>query len=407
MSGRHLDVLGAATRPALRSIRVRWEGGWSQLGVLATVFAMIPAAISAQAVVQIDDDIRCNACEIELHPLTTLRPPVRAGFTSLPPPSVARDIHGYYATGVVLGDSAMAIYTSDGRLSQLVGRRGQGPHEFVGYPHEMVIRAGPGEFLAVFHGGMRYLVQASTGDISRQDRVAVHVNDAVVVGDTAIVQAAIYAANATGTPLQILANDGVVLSGMGSNRERPLTASSPFFEHYRRLARANDRRSIWSAYINRYEMSRFSLDGREELRVQRDHGWFRPYTDVLPTELLITPQRPRLEGLVQDSTGLLWIVISHGAENMEPIAGERALSSGSELAVRNDLDLNLFLSTTIEVVDVGARAVLARRTVENAALRFVSDAQNGVLLYVLRQAESGELTIEVFAASMKGRSSAY
>lgn len=155
--------------------------------------------------------------------------------------------------------------------------------------------------------------------------------------------------------------------------------------------------------MNRYELSHFSLDGRETLGIVRAPDWFPPYSKIVPGELLLVPQRPRTEGIRADSSGLLWVLISRGSQNMEPFGGRRTLPANAELPVPRDIDLNRFLSTTVEVLVPARGAVLARRTLENVALRFVSDARGELLVCVLRQADSGEMTVEILSLSMSRR----
>jgi hypothetical protein len=92
----------------------------------AVLFLRIP--VSAQQVMRIDDRLVCSTCTIQLQLAGTLAPPPSiAGFVVAPLPSVARDSEGYFVSGPMAADSALAIYRPAGVLDHLYGRLGQGP----------------------------------------------------------------------------------------------------------------------------------------------------------------------------------------------------------------------------------------------------------------------------------------
>ena len=363
------------------------------------MLAVVPGRASPQVIVEIDDQIGCEECNVDLQLMVTLSPD-ESTFTSLPGTSIARGKNGHYLAGPVVAEMVLATFDPGGRFRTLFGRVGEGPGEFAGYPHEMHVRAGAGDDLFVFHNGIRYVVRPDATVVLKQDALRVHVNDAVLVGNSTVTQATVYSPRGATTPLQVFSSEGTLEGGIGIRPDRPFNQSSSPFERVRRLAPGNDGRSVWSAYVNRYEISRFGLSGSEELRVIRRGDWFPPYDNVIRGETFIIPQRPRMEGLLEDSVGLLWVLISHAADDTEPIGSlESALG---ELRVSNHIDMSRFVATTVEVLDLVRGTVVARQTFDSS-LRFVSDARGEVLLYSLRLHESGELAAEVFSALLGGR----
>ena len=80
----------------------------------------------------------------------------------------------------------------------------------------------------------------------------------------------------------------------------------------------------------------------------------------------------------------------------------RSAAAAKEVPVDRDIDLNRYLDTTIEVMDVAKGKVLARQSFD-AYLRFVDSPDGTVLLYSLRPDGYGDLVCDVFeAAVMQG-----
>ncbi|HZD05347.1 MAG TPA: hypothetical protein VE173_10525 [Longimicrobiales bacterium] len=202
----------------------------------------------------------------------------------------------------------------------------------------------------------------------------------------------------------MLDSKGEIQTGIGVTSARPMhgAASTPF-DAFRRIARADRGRGVWSAYVNRYEESRFDLEGREELRVVRDAGWFQAYDDELPGEMISVPSRPRVEALLEAADRLLWVLVSVADREFEPLRPPTASSEGEFPVAAADIDFNRLLDTTVEVIDLELGTVLARRTFD-AYLRFVSTPNDDVLLYSVREDEWLDLVCDVMAGTVVGAS---
>lgn len=349
----------------------------------------------------VSDDLSCAECSIALRQIATLASGPEASFAFLPPPSVARDSQARFYVGTMFGDFAVGVFSPEGVLDGVIGPIGRGPGEFVGYPNPMLIRAAPAGGVRVFHASSQYVIGPS-GKVEAQYRLRLNASDAIVMGQETLVQATVHAPSG-GTPIQRLASDGSVVEGMGVDRRRPLLRSSSVFERVRRLAATRDGLGVWAAYINRYELIRFDLGGEVEARVQRESEWFPPYSEEIPGELFIVPQRPRIEGIAEDDRGMLWVIISRGTRNMSPVAnvGVEDMRAGAEVGVSRDININRYVDTVIEVMDPSRGVVVAREIFERTHLRLVSDAQPGIHLFRVTERESGELDMEILAAVLE------
>ena len=366
------------------------------LSISATV--LMPTSSSGQEVIRIDDQVACEECAVDLRLEVTLAPPPeQAGFVQLPLLSVARDSDRYYFTGPMVGETVITIFQPSGVFHGVYGRVGQGPSEFTGPPGSMMIRVGESNILYVLEGLYLHVLSAkATRPLSLKRRVNLRPNDAVILGTTPVLQSSVHAPRGGGTPMQILADDGTIQSGIGITSARPLSASAPF-DAMRSIGRANRGQGVWSAYLNRFEMSRFDLQGREEVRVVRDSDWFPAYDNLVRGEMFVVPQRPRITGILEAADGRLWVAIAHADEHFEPLIPQLGTA---ETPLPAEFDFNRLLDTTIEVLDLVQGRVVARQRFDSY-LRFVSTPNDEVLLYALREQESLELVVDVFEGTVR------
>ncbi len=295
------------------------------------------------------------------------------------------------------GEFAVAVFDPSGKFHHGYGDWGKGPEEFSHAPIPMIVRMGSGDTVYVMQGPYLHILGPQATSTSSKRLVRIVANDAVIVGATPVLQAPVGAPDGLGTPVQIVRRDGAIDRGIGITSARPMLLTSPF-DHIRRLGRAPGREAVWSSYVNRFEMSRFDLDGREELRVERSADWFPEYEDEVPGEIVLVPSRPRVEGVVELTGGLLWVVVSHADERME--AATPVTPPASEVPVPSDLDCNKLLDTTIEVIDLNVGEISARRRFDEY-LRIVDSTENQVLLYAMRETQSLDLACEVFVATLE------
>ena len=222
--------------------------------------------------------------------------------------------------------------------------------------------------------------------------------DVVLASGKAVVRATIAVPRGRSTPIQVLDEEGSVGRGIGLIAGRSLDVSDPL-NAARRLATARDAEGIWSAYWHRYEISRFSLDGAEEVRVVRRSEWFRPYDPRprIPGEGYATPQRPRIEALVEPVGGLLWVAISQGDDDYEPTIGGPEGPVLDPYAANNER-----LDTRLEVLDVTGGRVVARRDFEEH-LQVVNTSDGRPLFFSLRESALGDLVVDIWQMRLVGR----
>lgn len=365
--------------------------------IVAAAVVVRPPPASGQTVLRIAEDDACAACSIDVELVVTLQPPSdRLGFTVLPIPGILRDREGRYVAGIMVGDAPIAVFDPSGALSHGFGRLGEGPGEFA---------EGPGPVMMVGGDDTVHVVQFATHSVLgpgarefiRRRQLALRPWCATIVVGTMVACSPVQAPGGRGTPLQVLAEDGRVARGIGFQPDRPIDFTHTL-DRSRRVARAAGDDAVWSARRIEYEMSRFSLDGQEQVRVVRDAPWFPPQDeDYENGEGYLTPQRPWIEALREPTEGTLWVVTSRGDRSYEP----PELPPGAEgVEIDPYEDDNGRLDTVIEVLDVAQGRLLARAELD-PYLRFVDTPDDELLLFSLRTLPAGDVVVDIWRARLR------
>lgn len=368
--------------------------------VCSTVSCNMPSSAYSEREVIIGDSPSEGLVGIRFDVVATLTiPEGEGGFGGIPRPSVARLINGDYVAGAVLGGaSPLGIFRPSGTYERGYGRSGEGPAEFTPSMPVFLIHSSPTGTPYVFNGlDIHELGVAIDGTVSKK-RGNVFPHDVAVLSNTTVVQALVRTPMG-GTVLQILDEMGRAAWGMDSIDEDALEVGRGF-DSFRRIAPSRDGAGVWSARINRYDVSLFDLEGDKLVRIVRDTPWFRPYEDLIAGELWFVPQRPRIEDLVEAPDGLLWIISSRGAKDFTPMASLPTTSTGGDVLLDPYLNLNDFVDSTIEVLDPTLGVVRARAETEEL-MHFVNTANGEVQFYTLRNADDGSLVIDILSAALR------
>lgn len=377
---------------------LRRPKGWILLCTGAFSAVAFTGGASAQPV-QVSDRVVCPDCSIESSVVSTLRPDWSvASFLQVPHPAVAKLTSGGFAAAPMAGGGRVGLFDEVGAFVRSIGREGQGPGEFYGPRMKMGLRPGAAGELHATQRDRWYIIS----NVSAEDvRVAsttmdVRADDMVPLGDDLLVQAVIFEPGGTTAPIQAVNRSGTAYRGVGVTRGRPISRGSEF-DRYRVLAPTADGAAVWSGYLTRFEVSRFTPAGEEQVRIVRNATWFQPYDETLMGELFVVPQRPRIQSIAESSDGLLWIAVSRGDRNHEPV---RIAGSGSEATVAADYDMNTLLDTVVEVIDVERGVVVARREFDRFA-SFVSTLDGSIQVYSL-VLDGEDYVAEIVALSLTG-----
>ena len=372
----------------------------SRFGLFALaswIGAVAPISAKAQEVVEIDDDIACPSCLVETGPLVTLvLPEDSLWFVSMSALRVARDSEGNYIAAPVQGDGLIAVFGPDGRYRSSYGRIGGGPGEFA-TDIPLLIEVGDGDVLyAIDPVHLHTLAPRAEASLD-QVRMPVEVKGEVVVLQSGIAVEATVRTEAGITTIQLLRPDGTIVQSIGAAEVASETGTDFGLRHA--LGTSNDRMDVWSAPTNRFRITRYGPDGEAKAHIERTSRLFRPSSSFRPGAPFNAPASTMVTGIVQDGDGLLWIAISRPPRSFSPLtSGARAL--GGEVPIRLGADLNRFLHTTVEVLDLAAGTVIARRDF-NEHVSFVRTRDNDVLVHSLRVDEFGRFECVVTPLALR------
>lgn len=322
-------------------------------GCLA-VFAPTPAA--TQTVVQIDDEIACDACIIETGPPITLATPDELWFSSLSAVRVVRDREGHFIAAPAEGDALIAVFGPDGAYRSSYGRIGQGPGEFA-TDIPLLVEVGEGDVLFVMDPVNLHTLAPQADSSLGQARMPVSVlgGSTIVRGGIVVEAAAAAQAQLGVTTVEIIRPDGTIAATIGASGT---DAGASEYSRYA-LGRSNDHMDVWSAPAYRFIITRYGPGGEAKTRIERNSTWFRQSQVFTPGAPFRPPARPAVTDIHQDAEGLLWVAVARPVRSFSSLApGGRA---NVEVPLGESLDLNDFLHTTVEVIDPVAGQVIARR----------------------------------------------
>lgn len=356
-------------------------GGLKTPAVLAAIvlMAVTPRAGVAQRVLEIDDRIGCAGCTIETGPPVTLAAPKdHVWFTSTPPPLVARDSDGNYIASRIGGDAVIAAFDAEGTFRSSTGRYGEGPGEFAGPPMAMAI--GTDDVLYAFGFDALHTFSPQAARFRERVRLPVVANAAVILNSGVAVQAPIRT-EAGITTVQILQPDGTIQASIVVAERKEVEGPIENDLDLRRvIGRSNDHGDVWTALIDRYQVSRYGPNGEEKTRIERVSDRFPPYAGTWGGLGSV---------ILQDGDGLLWILIGRRVASDSSPANERRPGveggSGDRFA-----DLNQVWRVTVEVLDPIAGELVARREFDEFMM-FVSTPGDDVFVYSLYPDELGYL----------------
>jgi len=341
-----------------------------QVLLLASAFA-VSLIRPAHAQTVVPDEPACRACSIAIEPVLTLGDADGPGILPGLPEDVIVDGLGRY--WVLPGEGVPLIFDPGGRFLQEVGRRGQGPGEFV-FPN--VALALPGDSVLVFdYGNMRGTV--ITPELRHARSVLLPPGQILGAAwvdwpRSVIINSIVRTPEHLGWPLHTVTfadSRTAILRSFGRNAGE----LRPGFEHELKLTLSGPRAAhVWVAEATRYVLAPWSAEGQRLPTLERDAPWFagsagdRPGRGGAPD--------PIVTGLREDPDGLLWVFILVAAPSWREAfpAPEPGGSRYGEVPMSRIAFEKMYRSV-IEVIDTRAARVVARRSYDHPIIAALGD----------------------------------
>jgi len=308
---------------------------------------------------------------------------------------VARDASGRILVHEFLGRPEIQVFDSDGRFLRALGRRGQGPLEFLAIG---AIDFSPTGRLYVFdEGSRRATVLSASLELLTSFSLPLGAGyGPVVPSDEVVVLASPGASRETvGYPIHVVdsTSNGALLRSFGSDGLQVPGERKRF-----NIGLATSGDAVWAVerHGERQEFRRWSLEGELTKELTRSPGgWYSDEIDRMSTEFGEYPDlpaaRPNNRSLYEDRNGYLWLFTFVADRRLKSLISESPDGSRTISGTAADR-----IDTVIEVIDIEAAAVVSRRRIDQAAVAI----SEGFLFTVL---EIGDrINVEVLEVNLLG-----
>ena len=335
-------------------------------GLAAPVGAQTPDPVT------IPDEPSCTRCRITVRDVLRLGDNDGDGALGAPAYGVTVDGRGRYWVFAV--DELPLIFGADGAFERRLGRKGQGPGEYM-YPGDVV---GIGDSVLVLDAGNHRATLLGPGlDLVRTIRMGIPGTRPIVIDWPSLVilnMSAVVVSSTLGPPLQRTSFDGRAISALSVFGPIPEDASvKGFADMALRLSPSHDRH-LWSAHISQYRLTRWTADGVAVGSVARTPEWFRgksPSSRGSPT----TPPPPSIVAIREDSEGLLWVFVNLPRDGWQSAWPKP--TANHEYVVR-DIATEKLYRTAIEVIDPDAGRVIARHFIDGYVIAALPDRRAAI-----------------------------
>lgn len=294
----------------------------------------------------------CATCRIELQEVAHIRS--GEGGTT---PRLSR-----YASMAVRSDGTIIVgspptggqvfeFAPSGRFVRVLGSTGNEPGELRAVTS---ISLGAGDTTFIFDGISRRMNRVGpSGQYIDQTLLPGGISSAVPIGDRRLfASAAIPTRAAAGYPLHVIDTLGLIASfGDEASYRRGIERR----DMLRQLASGSGGR-VWVAHFTMYRIGLWTVGGDWTGDMVRNVDWFPP-VDTAPRQAAQVVRRPAtIAGVFDDRAGRLWVFVTLADEAWRPKSLTPAAVSGM---FKEDPNLDPFLDTIIEVVDLERNAVIA------------------------------------------------
>lgn len=292
----------------------------------------------------------CAACSIRVDRVAELRPPAsEAALVS--PFNFAVDSRGRILFADPFGSIGVRVFDADGRFVRTIGKRGQGPGEFMGV---FSIAVDERDSIHVFHGGRSVFTPSGAHVRTETFLNGAPVRRSIVLkGGRVVANGSMNTPEAYGHPIHVVEPRTMITRsfGLDSGASSATGASS----NERTLAPGSGDQ-FWASRTNRYRIERWSITGKRTLVIERQVDWFTPWRSW-DSRSDLRPPPPRLFGVLEDSVnGRLWTLTSVADRNWRPDESARGQREGRMPTAG---DLTRRFDSVVEVLDLRSGQLLA------------------------------------------------
>lgn len=331
----------------------------------------ISGPLGGQQVVDLRQDTECERCRIEIVKGVALGEEDGEGMIEHSSSRVVRDARGNF----ILNGSystTLKVFDRSGRFVRSFGRDGGGPGEFRGVGSMVVL---PADTLVVFDWGTRrYSLFSpeyeyiSAGPLP----LSPELDAAALPGGDFVFNATLSGGKSLGLPLHRVGRDGKIALSFGA-KATEYRPGVPY-QMSRAISPAGGS-LLWSGLQASYQVDLLDVRNGETVRsLRRNVDWFAPGVAPVPRGRESLEPKPFIFDVVQDSAGLLWVLIGVADPNWRD-----AIAAGGPHG-NQVIDENGYRDAVLEVIDPVAGTVLATARMDDRIAQFVGPGLIGTVV---------------------------
>jgi hypothetical protein len=307
-----------------------------------------------------------------------LDPPDSIALARQPLPEIFVSEHGIVYVAPASRTTPLAAFSLAGNLLRSFGSFGGG---LLGFQRlrGFHISDGPGNTIAIVQRNKYVLLASDNGALVEQFHLPFAPAAIHVVRDTILAVEAISTGPSKRAYLHFLDTKGSIVASIGEMESLP--DWDEYFDARKVTGVASDGGSVWISHINSYELTQYSRSGDVRSRLAREAEWFPQYSTYVPQEPFSAPPRPRVTSIGSYGTADTVITtVSVADEGWHPNMGGARLGG----RVTQSLDLDHVFDTIIEIIDVQAGVLVARRRFDE----YLVDAGNGYFATIVELSDA-------------------
>jgi len=198
------------------------------------------------------------------------------------------------------------IHNPDGSFQRAVEARGEGPGEYRGLSR--LLPNGTGGFVLydVTNHRLSYVAEDFSFLSSNPFFSAMRIE--ALSDGSFVVNATLPSTVAQGHVVSVVDSTGSVRVGLGGSGRPIDLRKGPHVRH--RIIAVDHDDNVWIGYREKYELEKYSADGRLLQSMSRMADWFVPHTNILPPrDVNSDPPNPKFRELTVDNDGMLWAMV--------------------------------------------------------------------------------------------------
>jgi hypothetical protein len=285
-------------------------------------------------------------------------------------------------------DPRLHLFDFDGGYLRSVGRRGEGPGEFMEIGEVLF----DGDSLFVNDPGLlRISVFDSAFAYVRSTPISRRFTRWLPAPSGWIVHGLFQTRGSVGQPLHLMAPDGEVVSSFGREDASVVRGRS---DEYTRILAPSDR-GFWAAHFTRYRLELWDFDEHLSRTIDVDADWFRPHHDF-GVQQDGEPSPPAIYDVREDAdTGHLWVLMHVIDPDWEDGLTERRGPQGRTRITYTSRQA--YFDTLVEVIDIESGMIVARRRFDELIDRFGEKGH----VYGRMDGDQGEALLMVWALRLQ------